>query len=194
MSNEKYHYEPGAIHNDHHKEINIESVTASSLKELARNFLGDDVEEADCAFVNLRFFNGKSLTTAQSQENLRNAIQTMLPLIDKDAGRDWIALYIAYHYATGTLSLQKKFVDFFCDIETLCPNVLNKINIEQSGDKRYKSYTESLSSECDRWFIENGCLPSINEWTSPRYNYNVTEDRKNRFQKLAKEIIASLRK
>lgn len=194
MSNEKYHYEPGAIHNDHHKEINIGSVTASSLKELARNFLGDDVEEADCAFVNLRFFNGKSLTTAQSQENLRNAIQTMLPLIDKDAGRDWIALYIAYHYATGTLSLQKKFVDFFCDIETLCPNVLNKINVEQSGDKRYKSYTESLSSECDRWFIENGCLPPINEWTSPRYNYNVTEDRKNRFQKLAKEIIASLRK
>ena len=194
MSNEKYHYEPGAIHNDHHKEINIGSVTASSLKEFARNFLGDDVEEADCAFVNLRFFNGKSLTTAQSQENLRNAIQTMLPLIDKDAGRDWIALYIAYHYATGTLSLQKKFVDFFCDIETLCPNVLNKINVEQSGDKRYKSYTESLSSECDRWFIENGCLPPINEWTSPRYNYNVTEDRKNRFQKLAKEIIANLRK
>ena len=44
---EKYHYEPGAIHHDHHKEINIGSVSEKALGELVRNFFRDEAEVTD---------------------------------------------------------------------------------------------------------------------------------------------------
>ena len=43
---EKYHYESGAIHHDHHKEINIGSVSERSLRSIISAFLNDDAEEA----------------------------------------------------------------------------------------------------------------------------------------------------
>ena len=47
MSNEKYHYEQGAIHQDHHKEININgNVTAESLKALIGCFFKEEAEDA----------------------------------------------------------------------------------------------------------------------------------------------------
>ena len=47
MSSEKYHYEPGAIHNDHHKEINIGTVSERSLSDIISRFLKDDAEDAE---------------------------------------------------------------------------------------------------------------------------------------------------
>lgn len=47
MSSEKYHYEPGAIHNDHHKEINIGSVPERAIGDIIKNFFKDDAEEAE---------------------------------------------------------------------------------------------------------------------------------------------------
>ena len=47
MSSEKYHYEPGAIHYDHHKEINIGSVPERTLSEIIKNFFKDDAEDAE---------------------------------------------------------------------------------------------------------------------------------------------------
>lgn len=47
MMSEKYHYEPGAIHNDHHKEINIGSVPKQAIGDIIKNFFKDDVEDAE---------------------------------------------------------------------------------------------------------------------------------------------------
>lgn len=47
MSSEKYHYEPGAIHNDHHKEINIGSVSEKALGDIIKNFFNESAEEVD---------------------------------------------------------------------------------------------------------------------------------------------------
>ena len=44
---EKYHYEPGATHNDHHKEINIGSVSEKSLRSIISAVFSDESEEAD---------------------------------------------------------------------------------------------------------------------------------------------------
>ena len=44
---EKYHYEPGATHFDHHKEINIGSVSEKSLRSIISAFFSDEGEEAD---------------------------------------------------------------------------------------------------------------------------------------------------
>lgn len=47
MSSEKYHYEPGAIHNDHHKEINIGSVPERAIGDIIKNFFKDDAEDVE---------------------------------------------------------------------------------------------------------------------------------------------------
>ena len=47
MSNEKYHYESGAIHNDNHKELNIGHVSEKALSDILRSFLKDDAEDAE---------------------------------------------------------------------------------------------------------------------------------------------------
>ena len=47
MSSEKYHYEPGAIHNDHHQEINIGSVSEKALGDILKRFFKDDAEDAE---------------------------------------------------------------------------------------------------------------------------------------------------
>lgn len=47
MMGDKYHYEPGAIHNDHHKEIHIGSVSERAFGELVRNFFREEAEVTD---------------------------------------------------------------------------------------------------------------------------------------------------
>ena len=47
MSSEKYHYEPGAIHNDNHQEINIGSVSEKALGDILKRFFKDDAEDAE---------------------------------------------------------------------------------------------------------------------------------------------------
>lgn len=47
MSSEKYHYEAGAVHNDHHKEINIGSVSERALGDILKSFLKDDAEDVE---------------------------------------------------------------------------------------------------------------------------------------------------
>lgn len=47
MMSEKYHYESGAIHHDHHKEINIGSVSEKALKDIISKFFKDDAEDAE---------------------------------------------------------------------------------------------------------------------------------------------------
>lgn len=45
--NEKYHYEPGAIHNDHHQELNIGSVPEKALGDIIKSFFKDGAEDAE---------------------------------------------------------------------------------------------------------------------------------------------------
>lgn len=47
MSSEKYHYEAGAIHNDHHKEINIGYVSEKTLGDIISSFIKNDAEDAE---------------------------------------------------------------------------------------------------------------------------------------------------
>ena len=84
--------------------------------------------------------------------------------------------------------------DFFKDIDGLLPGVLNKVNSEETGDKRYKAYSDLLRLECPKWFILDECLPSMNEWTSKRFEYQVDETRRKRIQQLVKDIYQGLKK
>lgn len=153
-----------------------------------------DVEENEVQLVDLTFFSMKMFGTIESQETLREVLQKAMPKMDVDSGRDWVAVYIACHFMNNTLQLKKNYVGFFTDIERLFPNVLTKVKIDiPQGDKRYKMYTEALSSECTNWFIDKGCLPPMNEWTSTKYIYHVNRDRKKLIQDLVAEIYKNLK-
>jgi hypothetical protein len=154
----------------------------------------DDEEDGDESheLVDLTFFSMKKYGTIEGQEQLRRVLRSITPKMDVDSGRDWVAVYIAYHYLCGQMKLMKDYVSFFTDIEALLPDVLNKVKRDEKGDKRYRSYTESLSSECGNWFIENECLPPMNEWTARKYMYGVSDGRKKRIQELVKDIYQGL--
>ena len=44
---EKYKYESGAIHLDHHKELHLGKVNGSNIRDLMRDFFERDAEEVD---------------------------------------------------------------------------------------------------------------------------------------------------
>lgn len=153
-----------------------------------------DHEESDdeAVFIDLKFFSAKTFNSLERQAALRSLLEQSVKKINVDAGRDWIVFYIAYHYYEGKLALQKKYVDFFADIEALLPNVLTKVNKDEQGNKRYRAYTDSLPKECDKWFVDNSCLPPLNEWTTKEF-HKVDDDRKKMIQELVNEVHKGLK-
>ena len=153
---------------------------------------GKDTFEGEPVFIDLKFFTSKAFNSMEGQAALRKLLKESVQKINVDAGRDWVAIYIAYHYYTNARALMKKYAYFFADIEALLPNVLTKVNQEEQGDKRYKKYTESLSNECPKWFVDNTCLPPMNEWTSAKYRYGVDDERKKKMQGIANEVYKGM--
>lgn len=138
--------------------------------------------------ISLRFFT--SFNTTAKQETLRQAISSVTSRMDVNAGRDWVAVYVAYCFHTGCLKLIKRYADFFHDIDLLMPGLLANVKASNSNYDRYKSLSESLAGECKNWFICNGCLPPHTEWSSLQYRYCVADDRR----RLVHELAASLSK
>ena len=168
------------IHDNQHVHVNVNNRPEQS--------------DVDYEFVDLSFFDDKHFSTMEGQEKLRGVLKNVLPRMDADNGRDWIGVYIAYHYYIGREFIMKGQSDFFKDIDGLLPGVLTKVNIEETGDKRYKAYSDLLRLECPKWFILDECLPPMQEWTSKRFEYQVDETRRRRIQQLVKDIYQGLKK
>ena len=155
----------------------------------------EPAEEPTAQLVDFRFFKADKFDTMERQQVLRSAVNGMLPRMDTESGRDWVAVYIAYHYYIERELIMKCHADFFADIDRLLPGVLKRVNTTEIGaDKRYKAYTDTLRLECKCWFILNECLPPMQEWTSAKYPYPVDDDRRKRIQKLVIEIYQRLKK
>ena len=151
-------------------------------------------EMTDVELVDFKFFDAKKFGTKEWQQKFRQVLLNVIPKMDVDSGRDWVAVYIAYHFYIKRLFIMKGYADFFTDIERLLPSRLKKVKQgEPKGDKRYKSYTEALASECGYWFILDECLPEMSEWRLSKFNYRVDDNRKNRIQNLVKEIYQGLK-
>lgn len=170
------------IHDNQHVHITQSGKESSS---------GDE----DCEYVDFVFFEDKRLSTMDAQNKLRRVLKGVLPRMDVDSGRDWVAVYIAYHYYIGREFIMKGQSDFFKDIHALLPGILTKVNeAENSNDKRYKVYSDLLRLECSKWFIFDDCLPPLQEWTSKKFEYQVDDTRKKRIQQLVKDIYQGLKK
>lgn len=149
-------------------------------------------DDASHDLVDLTFFSMKHFGTMESQDRLRGVLQKATAKMDVNSGRDWVAVYIAHHFHVNMLKLAKNYVGFFTDIEALLPDVLTKVKKGEQGDKRYRSYTEALSSECGNWFVDHECLPPMNEWTTLKYRYHVDNERRKGIQQLVTEIYQGL--
>lgn len=169
------------IHDNQHVHVNVNQQPQQ----------GSD-DEAE--YVDFVFFDDKRLSTMESQVKMRRVLKGVLSRMEVDSGRDWIAVYIAYHYYIGREYIMKGQSDFFRDIDALLPGVLTKVNDQESGDKRYKVYSDLLRLECPKWFILDDCLPRMQEWTSKRFEYQVDDTRRRRIQQLVKDIFQGLKK
>ena len=85
--------------------------------EHQHNYFGgkkDEMENDECCdLVDLTFFSMKKYGTIESQELLRRVLKSATPKMDVNSGRDWVAVYIAYHYAEGVVKVMKRQADFF---------------------------------------------------------------------------------
>ena len=170
------------IHDNQHVHVNV-------------NRQPQEADDEYYEYMDFVFFEDKHLSTMESQNRFRRVLKRVLPRMDVDSGRDWVAVYIAYHYYIGREYIMKGQSDFFKDIDALLPGVLTKVNDQEtSGDKRYKAYSDLLRLECPKWFILDECLPPMQEWTSKRFEYQVDDTRRKRIQQLVKDIYQGLKK
>lgn len=151
-------------------------------------------ESDDLEYVNLEFFDKNLFGTYERQIALHKLLKEAFKRMLLDTGRDLVAVYIAYHFLKDQLLNLKGYTDFLQDLEGLMPGMLPKIKEDETTRAlRYKSYAESLALECEKWFIDNGCLPDKRLWRSLDYKYNVDNERRNRIQKLVSDIYQGMK-
>lgn len=151
-------------------------------------------EDVDFEFVNLVFFDKDMFGTYERQIALRKLLKKAFKRMMLDTGRDLISVYIAYHFLKDQLLNMKGYTDFLQDIEGLMPGLLPKIKVDETNRSlRYKSYAESLALECDKWFIDNGCLPDKTVWKSFEFKYNVDDERLKRIQSIVTSILQGMK-
>ena len=122
-----------------------------------------DEEEEPWKAVDLNFFDMKKYGSDEKQQKLRKLLKYAAKKIDTNNGRDWFCVYAADRYVEDSLGTKLEYVEFFSDIELLLPGVLKRIRENETGNKRYKPYSELLRREADNWYVIEGNLPPINE-------------------------------
>lgn len=151
-------------------------------------------EDKEFEFVNLVFFDTKLFGTYERQVALRSVLKEAFKRMLLDTGRDLVAVYIAYHFLKDQLQNLKGYTNFLQDIEGLMPGKLPNIKEDETNRSlRYKSYAESLATECEKWFIDDGCLPDKKEWKSFAYKYRVDDERRKRIQNLVTSILQGMK-
>ena len=68
---------------------------------------GEDSSDDGKTFIDLKFFSDKIFNSMKAQAALRTLLEESVQKINVDAGRDWVAFYIAYHYFTNTCAREE---------------------------------------------------------------------------------------
>lgn len=143
--------------------------------------------------VRLKFFKDRCFRNIGGQESLKDLIKSIRPRINVNSGKDWIALYFGYLLIKDERAPFKKFTAFFSDIEELLPGLLEKLNINGKGYDRYRSYIDALSAECDKWYIDKGCIPQIDMFRDKYYRFHSDNFFQDRIKPLILEIYIKLK-
>ena len=100
----------------------------------------------------------------------------------------YFSIIIYNRYYKKQLGTKKEYVKFFSDIEALVPSCLKNIDISQKGDKRYHNYTQTLSTEVMSWYMDDGCLPKLNEISLFAHKFKGTNEQFKNGMLTIKEI------
>ena len=158
--------------------------------EHQHNYYGGKPERAREVFVpvDLQFFDPVLFGTEEGQKGLTALVKEAAGLIDVNSGSSWFGLYAAYRYYKKQLGTKREYVKFFTDIEALTPGLLKHIDTSQRGDKRYHNYTQTLSLEASSWYMDDGCLPPLNELSTFRNRFTGTNEQFKNVMLTIKEI------
>ena len=158
--------------------------------EHQHNYYGGKPEKKSEVFVpcDLQFFDMMLFGTEEGQRKLIGLVKDAAGMIDVNSGSSWFCLYAAYRYYKKQLGTKKEYVKFFTDIEALVPNVLKNIDAGQKGDKRYHNYTQTLSLEVSSWYMDDGCLPQLNELSTFGGRFKGTSEQFKNVMLTIKEI------
>ena len=167
--------------------IPIEQLENPEVRELVNKLLQQIPSHlqipasVDAQLQDLQFFN--TFNTIEKQDRLREAIRSLVPGNQPITGGEFTPLYIADSYHVGIVKLRKRYGDFFHDIGLLFPGLLVKADMSQTTNTlRYKKYIQLLPRECHKWFILDGKLPPLEEWTSKIYVYHVSVNTRRNVQ------------
>ena len=150
--------------------------------------------DKDFEFVNLVFFDTKLFGTYERQLALRKVLKEAFKRMMLGTGRDLVAVFIAYHFLIDKLVNLTDYTNFIQDVDELMPGNLTNIKADETNrSKKYKSYAESLSEECKKWFIDDGYLPDKTVWKSLEYKYHVDDDRRRQIQSLVTTIYQGMK-
>ena len=162
---------------------------SESLNDIAASLM---VTGSTSQPLTLRFFT--SFNTPEKQDRLREAIRSLAREGHAYSGKDLISLYIADSYFVGAKKLRGRYGDFCSDIDVLVPGFLVKAEQSQATNTlRYKKYIQMLTRECHKWFILDGKLPPLEEWTSKIYVYHVSVNTRRNVQQETASMLRRFR-
>lgn len=157
-------------------------------------FLGPPItNESNAQLLDLLFF--KDCNTIEKQQMLKRVISFFVSKAAPDNGGDFMPLYLFNSFRTNKLKLHKKYTAFFHDVDLLAPGLLTKVDPNQKTDReRYKKYCQLLPRMCNRWYVNKGSLPPLNEWTTKKYIYQVDEKKRMEIQLITIELLKEFEK
>lgn len=183
------------IKNNFNNKLYGKSIKAKTV--VMNNYYGEkkaqvEEEEEPWKAVDLKFFDMKKYGSDEKQQKLRKLLKYAANKIDTNNGRDWFCVYAANRYVEESLGTKLEYVEFFSDIELLLPGVLKRIRENETGYKRYKSYSELLRREAEDWYVFDGSLPPINEMVYSR-SLGCTEGQFKRISIIIKDLYRQMK-
>ena len=165
---ERNHYDAGAIHNDHHKEINIGTVLESVLKDLISNFFKDDAEDAEV-------LEEVSQSIPEKVENVASKNNTAKPKLDIPETEDDVLQVnipqtIVSFFTDGTLSVDEPSLLYFLLLAMWARRLLESKEIpsfvrmvgdaypalfnEERTQEKVKMSLQNMNGKANRYFDE----------------------------------------
>lgn len=159
MSNDgKYHYEAGAIHYDHHKEITINgNVTEGGLREVMHGFFGEaeeaEYEEIDCRPDTIADHTGKVADTPET------------PINNNGSNK------ISACFEQGLLTVGKPYNQLFCLMAAMMARRL-------LTDTTVPGFVRMVAASCPA-LLQNGItvenyVGAINDLTQKSFRYSFS--------------------
>ena len=169
---DSYHYEDGAVHNDHKRVLHIDNVNGGDIGKLISAFFKDDAEEAEVVeevkevanecdgLLTNDVFNDDLFCTNDRLLQLQSIIKEAVGLgdiskIDLSKGLEWFWLYQAIYDAGlfETRSNRENVVTVVAFVRQIAKWFPEIIDIDD--DVRIRNICKSMSAEQAKW-IMNG--------------------------------------